>query len=268
MSVDPWLRELANVNRERQAEQRSRLDERWDRLSGGDLSPEEEAELRALAETSEEAKEAYEAFRPLGPGFHAGVAKTLRDQGLVPDGRTEEVPKPLPFRRRSAARWAGWGSLAAVAAVLLVMVLRPPAPLPDYSVVDISGGVSSMRGEQPEAKVPAFAPGDRCRIKLRPGTTVPRAKWMEAKFFLSRNANLRHLEAQSTFDPRGSVDIETKIGRDVPPGIWTLWTVVGRQGAIPDQNDLKPLLTKAQVRQRDWVAVPQKVQIQPRDLPP
>ena len=61
--MDPWIRELANANREKQAEEHSRLDERWDRMSSGDLSPEEEAELLALAESSEEGREAYEAFR-------------------------------------------------------------------------------------------------------------------------------------------------------------------------------------------------------------
>ncbi|HEV2844584.1 MAG TPA: hypothetical protein VG477_07045, partial [Thermoanaerobaculia bacterium] len=112
------------MNREKQAEERNRFGERWDRLSSGDLSAEEEAELRVLAETSEEAREAYEAFRPLGPEFHASVAGAIREQGLAPQGMAEKSPaKPLPFRPRTA-RVAGWGSLAAVAAVLLVMVLR------------------------------------------------------------------------------------------------------------------------------------------------
>jgi hypothetical protein len=266
--MDPWIRELANVNREKQAEEHSRLDERWDLLSGGDLSPEEEAELLALADTSEEGREAYEAFRPLGPEFHASVAKSLRERGLVPEaGAREEKPaKPLLFRPR-ASHIAGWGSLAAAAAVFLVMVLRPPAPLPGYADLDVSG-VSSFRGERSETAVPVLVPGRSYEVALSPETAVSDAKDLQAFCFLSRGRSFRSLEVQRVFDPSGSVQMTAQIDHDVRPGIWTLWAVVGRRDAMPDPDDLQRLLAKAQVRERDWVAVSREIQIRPRDLPP
>jgi uncharacterized protein (DUF4415 family) len=79
MNDEPRLRELAQVIREEKAD-RFRLDERWARLSSGELSEQEEAELRALAEVSLEARQAYEAFRPLGPEFQARMVQILRQR--------------------------------------------------------------------------------------------------------------------------------------------------------------------------------------------
>lgn len=265
--MDPWLRELANVNRERQDEERSQLDERWDRLSAGDLSPEEEAELRALAETSDEARDAYEAFRPLGPEFHAGVVGALREQGLVPaaEAQEEKPAKLLPFRGR-AGTVAVWGSLAA-AAVLLVVIQRPPAPLPDYSDPEVSG-VSSFRSEQSETTVPVLVPGRPFEVMVRPEILASETRNLQAQAFLSRDQELRPLKVQNNFDPSGSVQIQAVIDPDARPGAGTLWVVVGRQGKTPDAGSLRRFLTRDRVRQRDWVAVSRKVQIQPGDPPP
>src|SRR6185503_16244051 len=76
MSEDVLLRQLGQVARERAAGEPS-LDERWDRLAAGTLGAEEEAELRRLAETSDEAGMAYDAFRPLGKAFEAQVVAAI-----------------------------------------------------------------------------------------------------------------------------------------------------------------------------------------------
>jgi hypothetical protein len=258
MSDDPW-RELAQVNREKQSEERDRLGERWDRLSSGELSPEEEAELRALAETSEEAREAWEAFRPLGPDFHASVVQAIREQALAP----KPPAKLLPFPRR-ATRLAGWSTVAAaVAAAVLVLLLRPPATLPDYNFPEVSRGVSTMRGELPEE---VLTPGGRLEVHLRPLTAASRADRFEARSFLADGRSLLLL-ARSKPDPGGAVKIEGTIPSDLRPGTYTLWAVVGRPGKLPQPADL--LSAKAPIRQRDWVALPKGILIQPReDLPP
>jgi hypothetical protein len=260
MSDDLW-RELAQVNREKQSEERDRLGEHWDRLSSGELSPEEEAELRALAETSEEAREAWEAFRPLGPDFHASVVQAIREQALAP----KPPANLLPFPRR-ATRLAGWSTVAAaVAAAVLVLLLRPPAPLPEYEL-SLSGGVSEMRGE-PAEEVLELAPGDRFEIILEPQTAASRGKRLESRCFLARSQDLRLLEIQSQSDPRGAVKMAGAIPRDLRPGTWTLWALAGRRGKLPEPADL--LSAKAPVRQRDWVALPQEIHIKPReDLQP
>jgi hypothetical protein len=259
MSDELWQRELAQVNRDQQEEERRRLDERWDRLSHRELSPEEEAELRALAETSEEARAAWEAFRPLGPDFHASVVQAVRKQGLVPPA------KLLPFRPR-LAQWSAVAALAAAASV--VLLLRPPAPLPNYSL-KVSGGVHEGRGQEPEtAKTPVLAPGDRFQVVMRPQTAVSRASRLEALCFVARDREVHTLEARSEIYSGGAVKMEGSVSRELPPGAWTLWTVVGRRGKLPSPADLKSLSPGTRVRQRDWVAVPANVRIQPREPPP
>jgi hypothetical protein len=251
---DRWLRELAQVNREEDTEDRSRLDERWDRLSGGELSPEEEAEMRALAETSEEAREAYEAFRPLGPDFQASVVQAIQEQA-----RPSVPAKLLTFPSRTHI--AGWSTAMAAAAALLVVFARPPAPLPNYQM-EISG-VSPLRGEENgTAEVPIFVPGGLCKLGLRPETAAsPRIGELEARCFLARDQELRTLEVRSQFDPGGAVKMEGTLPSDLQPGGWTLWAVVGRRGKLPDAADLRSA-TKAPVRRRDWAAVPQDILIQ------
>src|SRR5215218_8487003 len=105
MSEDRLLRELGHLAKEEEGAEKARLDERWDRLAAGTLTADEEAELRALAETSPEAGDAWEAFRPLGPEFQARVVeKIAKGQG----GRL------LGFR--PTAWFAGWATAAAAAA--------------------------------------------------------------------------------------------------------------------------------------------------------
>ena len=188
MSDELWLRELAQVNREQQEDEQARLDERWDRLSRGELTPDEEAELRALAETSEEARAAYEAFRPLGPEFHASVVRAVQAQGLASEPRPGEAPaRVLQFRRR-LARWGAVAALATAASVAIL--LRPLPPLPDYSL-EVSGGTRAWRGEEPEpAEVPTLAPGDPITVTVRPATAVSRGSKLDAFCLLVRDREL------------------------------------------------------------------------------
>lgn len=258
MSNDPW-RELTQVNREEQSEERERLGERWDRLSSGELSPEEEEELRALAETSAEAREAYEAFRPLGPDFHASVVQAIREQALTP----KPPARLLPFFPRRAAPLIKWSTAAAAvaAAVLVGVLLRPPATLPDYASLEVSGA-SAMRGEEAEE---VFIPGGPLKVLLLPRTAASRAHRLKARSFLASGEDLIPLTTGRP-DSRGTVKMEGEIP-DVPPGTYLLWVVVSRRGKLPELADL--LSAKAPVRQRDWIAIPQEILIKPReDLPP
>lgn len=265
MTDDDFLRELAQANRETEAEERHRLDERWDRLSRGQLSPEEEAELRALAETSEEDREAYEAFRPLGPDFHASVVQAVREQAEAEIKAAEPKAKLLPFPRPLA----GWSAAAAAVAAALVLLLRLPQPIPEYGLPEVSGGIRTMRGESKEMEVPVFVPGAPVEVVLRPLTATSGAKQLEARCFLCRDQEVRLLELRSTIVSGGSVKMEGTIPRDVPPGTWTLWAVVGRPGKLPEPADLRALSAERQVRQRAWVASPREILIQAReDLPP
>ena len=91
----------------REGEAESLLDERWDRLAAGTLTAEEDAELRALAASSPEAREAYEAFRPLGAAFQARVVSAINAE------RTTEETADL-VRRALASDPAALNKLVAV----------------------------------------------------------------------------------------------------------------------------------------------------------
>ncbi|HBL25476.1 MAG TPA: hypothetical protein DD490_01435 [Acidobacteria bacterium] len=249
MSEDLWQKELARVSREQEEEDMRRLDERWDRLSEGTLTAEEEAELRALASTSEDAARAWEAFRPLGADFQARVVQKIREK---------KSGKVLPWRRTLVT--LGLGSSVAAAALLVVVLL--PAPLPDYAPAEVSGGTSVWRGEDTAAaRVPVLAPGDRFRVGLRPATENP-VQPLAAECFLLRGQELYRLAITSAIDPGGAVRVEGTIGDGVPPGAWTLWSVVGRSGRLPDPEALRS--SSGKVRKRDWVAIATEIRIQPR----
>jgi hypothetical protein len=262
MNEDRLLRELGHLAKEEERAEKSRLDERWDRLAAGTLTTEEEAELLALAETSPEAREAYEAFRPLGPEFQARMVEKI----------AAELPKPKPkpkkkesrdwlrWFRRPAGRIGGWVTAAAAAAAVIVRVLWPPlGPIPDYQMGDVTGGSSEMRGEQAED----FAPGDSIEVVLHPETEA-RLGRLEARLFLLRGRELRRLETRNTFDPGGAVKMAADLDPDLQPGEWTLWAVVGRPGDLPDPAELPALAGRDGARQRDWVAVSRNIRIRSR----
>jgi ferric-dicitrate binding protein FerR (iron transport regulator) len=251
---DGLLGRLGELAREEPGSRPAALDERWERLAAGALSADEEAELRRLAERSEEARAAYEAFRPLGGDFQAGVVRAIREQKARPAG------KVVPFRP-AWRRVASWGAVAAAAAAVVTMLVRAP-PLPSYAIAELAGGASTMRGERADAT--RLSPGDRFQAILRPETAVRRATALDAEAFLLREGELRRLDVDAEPDPSGSVRLTGTLDGELPAGGWTLWLVVGRKGALPDSEDLRTFSAGAPVLERNWAALPKTLDIQPR----
>lgn len=257
MSDETWLKELAQMKRDQEAESGNRLDERWDRLSAGTLSLEEEAELKALAETSEEAGEAYKAFRPLGPDFQASVVQAIRKQGFAPAAEPEITKPPaklLPFRRR-ASLWVGWSTAAAVAAAALFLLVRNPVsqpPLPVYTA-ELSRGDQVFRGGTgPATGVPVFSPGSRLTLVMRPREPVTGP--VEAYAFATRGTELVELTPQVV---NGAVLLKGTLGSEIrlSPGDWKIWTAVGRPGEIPAALELQAELQAGRTQHAGWQAV-------------
>lgn len=249
---DRLLSELADLAREDGAGE-ARFDERWDRLAAGTLAAEEEAELLALAESSPEAREAWEAFRPLGPEFQARVVERIA-AGLPKKGWARILPFPPAFRI------GGWVTAAAAAAAVFFVILRPAAPLPGYQMDEVSLASSEMRGEVVED----FAPGDRIEVGLRPATES-RSGRLEARLFLLQGEELRGLDARKVKDdPGGAMKLAAELDPDLWPGDWTLLAVVGRPRSLPDPDELRSLAAHGEVRRRNWVAVSKVIRIQPR----
>jgi hypothetical protein len=257
-----WLRELARVAKDEKQAEEARFDERWDRLSAGDLSAEEAAALRVLAETSEEGREAYESFRPLGPEFQARVVKALREQSAaaVP---AEPPARVLPFRR-PARRLSGWLVAAASIAAALFLVFRGPGalpPLPGYQAHP-SGGVQATRGVTDP--LGTLAPGSSFDLVLTPQTAV--SGEVAVRCFLApgtrdaRDAELRPWPVPDTAVQKsrdGAVKIHGSVGREIaiPPGEWTLWAVIGRPRQLPDAAALRAYLARGRARAPDWEAL-------------
>jgi hypothetical protein len=266
MSDDRWLRELAQVNREMEAEEQDRLDDRWDRLSRGELSPEEESELRALAETSEEAREAWKAFRPLGADFQARVVRSIQSE--------IEAAKPpaklLPFRKRPS-RIAAWSAAAAAVAAMLFLLVRGPAsypPLPVYSA-DLSRGDQEFRGgASPSTGMPVFSPGSVLTLDAVPEQPV--SGLVEARAFLARGGEIVPWEpAPPLAVVDGAVRLRGTLGREIqlPLGESRIWIVVARKGEIPLLDELARELRAGRTRRRDWQAVSADLRVEDRASP-
>jgi hypothetical protein len=253
MSDENWIRELAKVNREQQTEEEGQLGERWDRLSNGELSAEEEAELLALAEASEEGRETYEAFRPLGPEFHASVVRAIQEQGLAPEAEAETA-KLLPFSRR--ARLAGWGAAASAVAAALFLLVHNPAlpPLPVYTI-ETPQGDQEIRGEGGlSTDIPVFSTGSLLTLDVSSEQAV--AGPVEAYAFAGRGEDLVPLKLRSNVK-NGMARLQGMLGQEIqlPLGEQTIWIVISRPGKSPSASELQADLRAGWTKHENWQAV-------------
>jgi hypothetical protein len=265
MSEDRLLRELGHLAKEEEGADKARLDERWDRLAAGTLTAKEEAELLALAETSPEARETYEAFRPLGADFQARVVEAA----------TAELPKPkpspLPFPL--AARIGGWVTAAAAVAACLFFLVRPaPMPaLPAYTA-ELSGEIKMSRGNElgPVSKQPVFIAGSIVKLVARPEKSIE-GRELDVRGFLSPQTGKTDLtpwKPEIKIADNGAVLLKGTLGEEIriPPGAWTVWVVIARKGKIPSASELQSELLTDRTQHSDWQAL--HVNLLVEDRPP
>jgi len=265
MSEDRLLRELGHLAKEEEGAEKARLDERWDRLAAGTLTAEEEAELRALAETSPEAREAWEAFSPLGPEFQARMVEKIAAE--LPKPKKKKEPwwgwlLSLLLSFRPAVRIGGWvTTAAAAAAACLFVLLRSPA-LPMYTA-ELNGGAQTFRGAEPspDSEQPVFFSGSRLTLVALPAKPVD-GRRLEVHGFLSPQrgkANLAPWEPEPDFEivDNGAVRLRGTLGKEIqlPRGTWTVWIVVGSRGRIPSASKLQSELLAGRTRPSDWRVV-------------
>jgi hypothetical protein len=261
---DQLLRDLGRLARQRGNAGQAPLDERWDRLAAGTLTTEEEAELRKLAETSAEASEAYEAFRPLGAEFQARMVDALATE-LRRDGRAVKAwewrAALWPFRRAGTSLKIAWSAAGGLAAIALLLILRSlislPA-LPQYAA-KLSSGDQYLRGTTGAARhqqIPLFTPGSRLRLDLTPSRAV--AGPVEARAFVEHDGRLSpwapqpHLEIAES----GAVSLSGIVGEDIrlPPGVQRVLLVAGRPGKMPEIDELQAELRAGRLHHADWQA--------------
>jgi hypothetical protein len=264
MNEDRILQSLGDLARREGEADRARFDERWDRLAAGTLSPEEDAELRALAATSPEFREAYEAFQPLGPDVQARIVKKAKAE--------LRRKKIIPFPPRRLEVW--FGAMASIAAALFLVIriwIIPGASLPLYQVDPVLG-VQSQRGEPTATSgLPVFVPGSLLTVSAHPSKPVKGR--VEALGFvrpLSGGA-VHPLDPQPSFDlpENGAVRLRATLGEGIrlQAGDWRLWIVIGRPGKIPSPSALAEELRAGWTRHADWQAVSADLRIDDRAPP-
>ncbi len=256
---DSLLKELARVAREDQEAENERLDRRWDALSSGELSAEEDETLRALAATDEKTAMVYEAFRPLDEGFRTRMAESVRFR-LKADRRAPKEPATAAATATPMRRIKWWAPAALAVAASLLVVLLPPrtGPMPSYQLF-IEGSVREFRSQGlgiNDAGPRVFATGNRLRLVLTPHLAVDEP--VAARFFIER---MNEVTSLTTPEPMisgdGAVRLEGEVGTEVrlPAGNSTLLAVVGRHRSLPDGEDLRSRLGKdLRLDTADWVA--------------
>jgi hypothetical protein len=89
--VDENERNLLEALRRAAREEEPAADPRWSALAAGTISEEKQVELLAAAEGSEEARQRYEAFRPLDVGVRARMTeRVLAELNLLREDRGSE----------------------------------------------------------------------------------------------------------------------------------------------------------------------------------
>ncbi len=264
MNEDRLLGKLGDLARQEGEAEKARLDERWDRLAAGTLTPDEEAELKALAESSPEMREAYEAFRPLGADFQARVVSAI-------NAERPPVPQPAPpeprrlilfFRRVFTPRIEGWlVAAAAVAAGMFFLVRGPALMLSSGYEAELGGGFKKDRGGEtalPNEK-PVFTPGSPFNLQVNPKQPLEHPGKVKARAFLSSSAyreDLRPLGLEDKFEPgeTGSVRLNNvTMGEDikVKSGDWVFWTVVARN-SLPEAKEIQTRLRANRPQNESW----------------
>ncbi|MFT3765383.1 MAG: hypothetical protein QM820_07705 [Minicystis sp.] len=239
-------------------------DRRWDALSGDEISAEDRAALEAIAAQSEEGREAFEAFRPIGAGARAqmtedvlaslNTAATREEQATSPArsgeamadvvGAGESAARPAndaagaPSSRR---RWVGAvalaTSLAAAAAFALIVRWGRPPPLPGYAIT-VTGEHDERATPAPDGDVVRLGPGARLRIVLRPDHRVEGP--IAVRGFLARANRWTAWDVPATVAPDGAVLIlgaREDLFPGAAPGLCTIALAVGRKDALPSTPD-------------------------------
>lgn len=255
---DLLLKELGDLARQQEEAERARLDERWDRLAAGTLTVEEEAELKALAESSPEAGEAYTAFQPLGVDFQARVMSKINAQQAREEKKTSRVLQFRQIVRRVEVRF---GSVAA-GLFFLVWWWWPPLIDRGYQA-HLEGGFKENRGAEatPADGKQVFGPGSSFNPEIGPTQPLEHPGKVKARAFLSSSAgreDLRPLGLESKFESgeTGSVRLAATIGEDikVPPGDWIFWTVVARKN-LPEAKEVQTRLWANHPQSDSWETI-------------
>ncbi len=227
-------------------------DERWERLSTGTLTREEDAELRALARSHPLYQEAYETFKPWSASEDALILKKARQRVEDDERREKANSNKHPFR---AVMWAASYLLAATLGVLgaspLVGALAPHPPpdptylLPGYQMkaqvtrATSTGNLGQDPGSAPIAREITLPANGHLELTLVPDSDIQGE--FEASCFLIQAGALAPCPESVPLTKEADGTIAIKGDRSVLfPGIVgtvELVVVVARPGQGPRDSD-------------------------------
>ncbi len=176
-------------------------DSAWEGLAHGELSPDEEALLRALADESENAALHYEAYAPLDESFRARTTANL-------------AARIQSDRRSRTRRYIGGaaGAVLAAAAALVVFNLPTESKLSSYTL-DVRAGAAAVRGADSGGTVVNYHEDSRLLLVARPQDRV--AGPVVASLIAVVDGRAVPVPAQVEVAESGAVRLEVA-GKDLP----------------------------------------------------
>jgi len=231
MTDDDQLAALGRLAREE--ERVNELEERLVRLTHGELSPTEVANLEREA-----APEAIQAHQPLDDEFKKTVEKRL--EALLPPEKADKIATVTPIRPRWVMPAAVATLVAAAAAIFLFLsTTSTQSALPGYELA-LSGGVREMRGPTPEPIT--LASGSRLTLIVRPAT----ATQVKVSAFVFAGADRSTVPAEPEASADGALKL-TLAEAALPSSSESetkLIVVVGRADVVTSSEAARALLAR------------------------
>lgn len=213
-------------------------DPRWDALARGELSDEE---IKTLAEGSAAARDAVEAFRPLGEPARARLTEqALAALGAQNPAAPAEVVRVHRPRRALIALLAA--CLAATVAFVLLRRNDAQHPLPAYAL-SLEGGDRPFRVDTPSPDEPRLAPGSRLSFSIRPAADVKGA--VEARAYSIRDGVVAPCRPRIEIAATGAILVtgtREELFPGIGPGRLEIVILVGRPETLPERTPAAPEL--------------------------
>ena len=205
------------------------MDDRWRRLTAGELSAEEQEALRLEAEQTEQGRRDWEAFRPLGDGVRNRIlaqiqAQSRRDPSggegsaeaadeATAESVADEDPgrEPIPFSAGPKTSSPARAPMALAAALLLTLVggwwlTRQQEPSWPAFEAELLGARQELRSDENDTR-PVFAVGDTLRVRFRPPAAMQEE--LQSAFYLQGPLDQGPFDAQNGAFGDPATDAET-----------------------------------------------------------
>jgi hypothetical protein len=213
----------------------------WQALTAGELSKEEEALLRALAEESDDDAVKLEAHAPLDEAFRARTVDVLAKQ--------IEGERRKRHNQRARFAYAGVG-LAAAAAALFAFLPGNSEALPAYTLA-VHGMLAEQRGaEENAANGPLrVLPETELEIALTPAQAVKGEPQLTVGLISQTGVTLAHGTPERAASGAFRLTGPMKQLFDVAPGRYTLAAVVAHAALTPEELAAKVAAHAPEVEQ-------------------